>query len=82
MTGWSDNNVWSGLNFQMEQAHFFHYNFQASNSGAGYGECQFSAQAFADLDDDLTFSTFERSGAADQNGVNAAAGLYIEQEIE
>lgn len=82
MTGWTDNSVWSGLNFQMEQAHFFHYNFQASNSGTGYGECQFSAQAFGDLDDDLTFSTYERSGAADANGVNAAAGLYIDQEIE
>ncbi len=82
MTDWTDNNVWSGLNFQMEQAHFFHYNFNASNSGTGYGQCQFSAQAFADLDGDLTFSTYERSGAADENGVNAAAGLYIEQEIE
>lgn len=37
MTDWSDNPVWSGLNFQMEQAHFYHYNFVASNEGTGYG---------------------------------------------
>ncbi len=82
MTLWSDNPVWSGLNFQMEQAHFFHYDFVASNAGTGYGQCQFTAQAFGDLDDDAIYSTFERSAAADQNGVNAAAGLYIDQELE
>jgi len=82
MTEWSDNRMWNALNFQQEQAHYFHYNFQASNSGTGFGECQFTAQAFADLDDDLIYSTYERSGAADQNGVNAAAGLYIDQEVE
>jgi len=82
MTQWTNNPVWSGLNFQQEQAHFFHYNFVASNTGTGYGACQFSAQAFGDLDDDDVFSTYERSGAADENGVNAAAGLYIHQEIE
>jgi type II secretory pathway pseudopilin PulG len=82
MNQWTNNAVWSGLNFQMEQAHFFHYNFVASNSGVGYGACQFTAQAFADLDDDTLYSTYERSAAADQNGVNAAAGLYIDQEVE
>ncbi|MEM7157494.1 MAG: prepilin-type N-terminal cleavage/methylation domain-containing protein [Myxococcota bacterium] len=82
MTQWTDNNVWSGLNFQMEQAHFFHYNFMASNSGTGFGECQFTAQAFGNLDDDAIYSTYERSGAADVNGVNAAAGLYIDQEVD
>ncbi|MEX1362200.1 MAG: prepilin-type N-terminal cleavage/methylation domain-containing protein, partial [Nannocystaceae bacterium] len=46
---WTDNPVWSGLNFQQEQGHYFHYNFVASNSGTGYGECQFTAQAFGDL---------------------------------
>ncbi|WP_323137465.1 type IV pilin protein [Paraliomyxa miuraensis] len=82
MTDWADNPVWNALNFQQEQAHYFHYNFQASNSGAGFGSCQFTAQAFGDLDADLVYSTYERSGAADENGVNAAAGLYIDQEVE
>jgi type II secretory pathway pseudopilin PulG len=79
---WTDNAVWSGLSFQQEQAHFFHYEFLASNTGIGYGACQFTAQAFGDLDDDGVYSTYERSGAADENGVNGAAGLYIDQEIE
>ncbi|HWB74366.1 MAG TPA: prepilin-type N-terminal cleavage/methylation domain-containing protein [Nannocystaceae bacterium] len=82
MTDWTDNAAWNGLNFQMEQAHFFHYNYISSNATTGYGQCQFTAQAFGDLDDDLVFSTYERTGAADQQGVNAAAGLYIDQEVE
>ncbi len=81
-TQWSDNAVWNSLNFQLEQAHFFHYNFLASNSGTGFGQCQFTAQAFADLDHDGLYSTFERAGAADRNGVNGAAGLYIDQDVE
>jgi len=81
-TDWSDNSVWNSLNFQLEQAHYFHYNFQVSNSGTGFGECQFTAQAFGDLDDDGIYSTYERAGAADRNGVNGAAGLYIDQGIE
>jgi type IV pilus assembly protein PilA len=79
---WNNNVIWNGLNFMLEQAHFFHYNFVALNEIAGYGRCQFSVQAFADLDDDGVFSTFERSGAADPRGVNGAIGLYISDEIE
>lgn len=82
MVEWTNNAVWNSLNFQQEQAHYFHYNFMASNSGSGYGECQFTAQAFADLDRDGRYSTFERAGAADRNGVNGAAGLYIDQDVE
>ncbi|MEM6995754.1 MAG: hypothetical protein AAF721_34915 [Myxococcota bacterium] len=77
-----DNPVWNGLNFQMEQAHYFHYNFIYENGDSGFGSCQFTAQAFGDLDGDGVFSTYERAGAADENGVNAAAGLYIDQEVE
>jgi prepilin-type N-terminal cleavage/methylation domain-containing protein len=79
---WGDNPVWNGLNFQMEQAHYFHYNFIAQNSNTGFGNCQFTAQAFGDLDADALMSTYERSGAADNLGVNGAAGLYIDQEVE
>ena len=54
-----------------------------TNTNTGFGECQFTAAAYGDLDDDDTlFSTYERAGAADQQGVNAAAGLYIDQEVE
>ncbi len=82
MSDWGNNAVWNGLNFQMEQAHYFHYNFVAVNSNTGFGNCQFTAQAFGDLDADTVMSTYERSGAADNQGVNGAAGLYIDQEVE
>jgi type IV pilus assembly protein PilA len=82
MTLWTANDVWSGLNFQQEQGHFFHYNYQYANSTTGYGACQFTAQAFGDLDGDGLYSTYERSGAADLNGVNAAAGLYVALDVE
>jgi type IV pilus assembly protein PilA len=74
--------VWNGLTFQQEQAHFYNYNFRMENATSGFGACRFTAQAFADLDADGLYSTFERSGSADVNGVNAAAGLYIDHVIE
>jgi prepilin-type N-terminal cleavage/methylation domain-containing protein len=79
---WNKNAVWNGLNFLQEQGHYFHYNFVAINEITGHGRCQFTAQAFGDLDDDGIFSTFERSGAADIHGVNGAIGLYIANEVE
>ncbi len=79
---WGDNSVWNALNFGMEQGHYFHYNYISSNSNTGYGACQFTAQAFGNLDNDGLFSTFERSGGADQNGTNAATGLYIDHVVE
>ena len=82
LTDWNNNQIWLALNFQQEQPHFFHYNFIGVNGTTGYGSCRFTAQAFANLDADSTYSTYERSGAADQNGVNGAAGLYINQELE
>ncbi|MBV1857781.1 MAG: prepilin-type cleavage/methylation domain-containing protein [Nannocystaceae bacterium] len=77
---WADNEVWSALGFEMSSPHYFHYNVRWSQDSDG--ACQFTAQAFGDLDDDGVFSTFERFGAADINGVNGAAGLYIDQEVE
>lgn len=82
LTLWLDNPVWNQLNFQMEQAHYFHYDFKWTNTGTGFGSCQFTTQAFGDLDGDGVWSTYERAGAADHMGVNAAAGLYIDNEVE
>jgi type IV pilus assembly protein PilA len=79
---WTDNQVWNGLNFQMEDRHYFHYDFRWNNTADNGGTCKFTAQAFGDLDADKTYSTFERSGAADNMGINAAAGIYIDQEVE
>lgn len=78
----ADNPVWSAMNFQLEQGHYFHYNFRWKNDPSGYGACQFTAQAFGDLDGDGMFSTYERAGMADRNGVAMAAGLYIDREVE
>ena len=83
MNLWANDARWNALNFQQEQGHFFHYDFLSANATTGYGSCQFTAQAFGDLDGDTAvYSTYERTGAADQNGVNGAAGLYIDQEVE
>jgi hypothetical protein len=79
---WLDDPVWRELGFVQDQPHAFHYGFRWANDPRGFGTCMFTAQAFGDLDDDGLFSTYERAGAADENGINAAAGLYIDQEIE
>lgn len=79
---WTENQVWFQLDFQQEQAHHYRYNYASQNSNVGYGSCQFTAQAFGDLDGDGLHSTFERPGAADQNGVNAAWGLHIRRVVE
>lgn len=78
-SAWSDNPVWSAINFETGGPHYFHYDLRWKEDKGG---CQFTAQAFGDLDDDQVYSTFERAGAADVNGVNAAAGLFIENEVE
>lgn len=79
---WLEDPVWREMGFVQEQAHTFHYAFRWANDPKGSGSCMFTAQAFGDLDDDGVFSTYERAGAADENGINAAAGLYIDQELE
>jgi type IV pilus assembly protein PilA len=79
---WNDNSVWNSMHFALEQSHYFRYNYSSANNLVGYGSCTFTAQAFADLDADGVYSTFERTGAADVNGINAAAGLYIDRVIE
>jgi hypothetical protein len=71
---------WTALGFAVSEAHRFHYNFRATYIPDAHG-CQFTAQAFGDLDGDGLFSTFERAGAADRVGVNAP-GLYIDNEVE
>jgi hypothetical protein len=79
---WTDNKVWTALQFEVEQRHYFHYNFKWKNTPGGYGACQFTAQAFGDLDGDGVYSTFERSASADEVGVEAAAGLHSDREME
>ena len=77
---WTDNPTWRQLGFSEKRPHRFHYNVRWRYDERADG-CQFTAQAFGDLDDDGVFSTFERAAAADEHGVNTL-GLYIDQEIE
>ncbi|MEM7152344.1 MAG: prepilin-type cleavage/methylation domain-containing protein [Myxococcota bacterium] len=79
---WADDRVWQQLNFLIEGEHRFHYNFKWKNDPEGYGKCEFTAQAFADLDDDGVYSTYERSGTLDEEGFTPAAGLYIDRQYE
>lgn len=78
---WIHNPVWMGIGFQKTEPHFFHYNFMAVNQTAGYGGCTFTAQAFADLDDDIIFSTYERRGRVDQNGA-VIEELFVDKPFE
>ena len=78
----TDNDVWNGLNFQMDDPHYYHYAFKWKNDPEGFGSCTFTVQAFGDLDGDGVYSTFERSGTANKDGVSGAAGLKTNQETE
>ncbi len=77
-----ENDAWNGLNFLQEDGHYFHYAFKWKNTTTGFGACQFTALAYGDLDGDGVFSTYARVGSADQNGVDATAGLEIERGLE
>jgi len=65
---WEEDPVWVGLGFRMIGSHHFHYQFISANESTGYGACRFTAQAFGDLDNDLTFSTYALVGSVDENG--------------
>ena len=83
LTEWNDNNTWNGLSFEQTQGTYGHYEFRYANTDtASFGACQFTAAAFGDFDDDLTFSTFERSGSCDQAGCAGAVGLTVVNEVE
>lgn len=79
---WADHPVWRSLGFAVKEPHAFHYNFLWENETTGFGKCQFTIQAFADLDGDDVWSTYERTGIAAEDGINGSAGLYIDQELE
>ncbi len=68
---WSTE-AWKRMEFEPSDSHRFHYRFLATNDSKGddgYGTCQFTIQAFADLDGDGVFSTYERRGTAGEAGV-------------
>ena len=64
--------TWSALNFQMNDAHYFRYEFTSSGT---LGAAQFTAAAYGDLDCDGVWSTFERHGYGDPSASNAECSM-------
>lgn len=79
---WTDNTIFKALNFELNEGHAFHYEFRYTNDTNGYGACQFTVQAFGDLDGDGVFSTYAREGKGDESGTHGVGGLKVEQELE
>ncbi len=91
LTQWTSSRAWSGLNFQMEQPHYFRYGYAWQNDTTGYGECFFTTAAFADLDGDtgapadyLTPSVdhyqITSAAACDQNGCGKMAQMWEDEQ--
>lgn len=74
--------TWAALGVRVDVPHRFHYRFVAGPWRGDANSCAFTTQAFADLDGDGVYSTYERSGVQDRGGPNAAAGLYIDRPFE
>lgn len=73
--------TWVALNFNMPDPHQFRPSYAAVATGT---DANFTAQAFADLDCDTSFSTFRRQGRINANSgdVQATAAPYSYNEIE
>ena len=77
--------VWSALNFQMNDQHYFAYSFASSGTLV---DAKFTATANADLDCDTTLSTFERYGYGSEDSRHAdcamkgASAFYKNNETE
>ena len=77
--------VWSALNFQMNDQHYFGYSFKSSGT---LSAAKFTASAHADLDCDGTLSTFERYGYGDETASHAecsmkgSSAFYKDKETE
>ncbi|MCA9695374.1 MAG: prepilin-type cleavage/methylation domain-containing protein [Myxococcales bacterium] len=78
---WNDP-VWRGLGFRKLEGHRFHFAYEAVNLDDGYGACEFTVTARADLDGDGVYSTYRRSGRADQRGVRPTTPLVIDAPFE
>ena len=79
---WQDNPIWKAMGFDQDDAHAFHYDFKYENFPGELGGCQFTAQAFGDLDADGVFSTYERVGIADEGRVEEPGLLRVDRALE
>ncbi len=77
--------TWSSLNFQMNDQHYFGYQFASTGTTSA---ARFTASAYADLDCDSIQSTFERYGYGDESGTQAecsmkgSSAFYKDRETE
>ena len=77
--------TWSALNFQLNDAHYFGYEFESKGVGAA---AVFTARAHADLDCDGVLSTFERYGYGDDSegdgicSMKGSSAFYKDNETE
>ena len=79
---WSDppdGATWTKLGFELMDPHYFQY--QLLESGEG-NAAMFTVGAYADLDCDGTYSTFERTGTVSDLKVKGSDWLDIDNEIE
>ena len=81
---WTQSPIWQAMSFRHTGGHHFHYSYSYRNivTPDGYGACEFTVRATADLDGDGIYSVFERSGHADRTGVRADEGLRIANPLE
>lgn len=81
---WNED-TWSALNFQMNDEHYFVYQFDSTGTLTA---AIFTATANGDLDCDGTFSTFQRMAWGDPEANKAecslrgSAAFYVEKETE
>ncbi|KIG13720.1 hypothetical protein DB30_07566 [Enhygromyxa salina] len=78
---WFLNAMWFAAGFAKTEAHAFHYNLIVDNQPDEFGDCTFTVSAQADLDADFVFSTYERRGHIDNDGVQLEA-LFIDKPCE
>lgn len=80
-TLWTDNPMWTAIGFAKLTPHAFHYELILRNEPDEYGRCSFTANAWADFDDDAVFSTYERQGSVDIDG-QVLEPLFIDHPCE
>lgn len=76
------NSVWVGVGFEKTEPHAFRYDLFIFNEDLDqdYANCRFTAAAYADLDDDGIFSTYERRGELSESGALIDPMLYVTEE--
>jgi type IV pilus assembly protein PilA len=80
LAAFKTNASWQGLNFGVEDPHYYWYSFDAAGTGTA---STFTARANGNLDCDATFSTFEMIGSVTAtNDVTGSAGLYKNLDLE